>query len=140
MGERNYRLLSTVFIAQLAATSMHVDAAARAAGRSWGAGLEVGDNSVRRRSPSRRISDFLEDMGFEPEPRPALRPKEFRLHNCPFRELVDEHQDIVCAVHLGLLEALAQPRPSDRAPAGLSGVCLEPFVEPGICVVRLDRR
>jgi predicted ArsR family transcriptional regulator len=38
---------------------------------------------------------------------------EVTLRGCPFRDLLEEHRDLVCAVHRGLLEGmLGASRPS----------------------------
>jgi len=40
---------------------------------------------------------------------------EITLRDCPFRDLLDEHRALVCAVHHGLLEGmLAASRPALR--------------------------
>jgi len=46
------------------------------------------------------------------------------LRDCPFRDLLDEHRDLVCAVHRGLLEGmLGAARPP------LSMTSFEPLAE-----------
>jgi predicted ArsR family transcriptional regulator len=58
--------------------------------------------------------------------------REIWLRHCPFREVAEAHRDVVCAVHLGLMQgALAEMR------APLTADRLEPFVEPSLCVARL---
>ena len=54
--------------------------------------------------PARRSRSAVRH-GFRSQPRPASRPREVVLRNCPFREEVDADQDVVCAVHLGILQA-----------------------------------
>jgi predicted ArsR family transcriptional regulator len=57
------------------------------------------------------------------------------LRQCPFREVAQQHQDVVCALHLGLMQgALAQMR------APVTADRLEPFAEPGLCVAHLTAR
>ncbi|WP_277050407.1 helix-turn-helix transcriptional regulator [Ruania albidiflava] len=62
------------------------------------------------------------------EPVPPLS-----VRHCPFLELADAHQRIVCPVHLGLmrgaLEAWGAPVQADA---------LDPFVEPDRCLVHLS--
>ena len=44
----------------------------------------------------------------------ARRTVEITLRDCPFRDLLDEHRELVCAVHRGLLEGmLGASRPAD---------------------------
>jgi len=129
----NYRLLAAVLAGTVAELD---DGAARAAeaGRAWGRYL------VRRLPPNVRTSDasatravvdLLADEGFRPESGGG----EIRMHTCPFRELADSGEGIVCAVHRGLISgALEELRSS------LEVERLDAFVEPELCVVRLGRR
>jgi len=52
------------------------------------------------------------------------------LRNCPFRALVEEHDELICAMNLELIGALV---------AGLSEMALEAVFEPGppCCCVRV---
>ena len=62
----------------------------------------------RRRSP---------EAGFTPRfRRTGKRTVEITLRDCPFRDLLDEHRELVCAVHRGLLEGMlgrVPPCPAD---------------------------
>ena len=54
------------------------------------------------------------------------------MHRCPFRDLAEQHGDVVCSVHLGLIRgALAE------IGAPVTATRLEPFVEPSLCRARL---
>ena len=54
------------------------------------------------------------------------------LHACPFRDVALEHSEVVCGVHLGLIQgALDQMHTSPFT------VRLEPFVSPGLCLAHL---
>lgn len=132
-GERNFELLSTILIEHVAATAPEPTAAATAAGRAWGAQLSA---AARPQPADERVFDFLADLGFEPVRPDPPDTSRLHLHNCPFRELVDAHQDIVCAVHRGLLEGLVTSAPAppaaDHAPPT---VTLEPFTTPAHCTV-----
>lgn len=112
---------------------------ALAAGREWGRHL------VERGAPSRRPTEdesvdrlqrLLEAVGFEPE---TVRDASgdtvvVTLHHCPFREVAVRRTDVVCALHRGLMEgALEEVCSPWRAAA------LVPFVEPTLCVARLER-
>lgn len=133
-GGRNYELLAEVLVDHLAATEPQPASAARTAGRAWGGRL-----ASRRRGAAGRVSAVLEEMGFEPDgDGPTIE-----LRNCPFRELVDTHQGLVCSLHAGMLEGLveADARASgDRVSSGDVGaapVTLVPFSSPTSCTVRL---
>jgi predicted ArsR family transcriptional regulator len=131
-GPRHYRLLAEILLADLAADA---DGGARAigAGRAWGARLsaQTGDPDGQVED---RLVDLMDDLGFAPEHGEG-RGSEFGLRNCPFLELAESRLDVVCGVHLGLLqgvlEAWQAPVTADR---------LEPFVEPDRCLVHLARR
>ena len=63
------------------------------------------------------LQEALADAGFEPRfRRRSAKTVEITLRECPFRDLLDEHRELVCAVHRGLLEGmLAASRPADGA-------------------------
>lgn len=128
-GSRNFELVSTVLLAQLGATAQDPMTAAREAGRAWGAARASRARGLR--SSTRALLDVLEDVGFEPKPVPSRRPTEIRLLNCPFRELVDDHQDLVCNLHAGLIDGLTAEHP------GGADVELIPTPTETSCVVRL---
>lgn len=60
--------------------------------------------------------------------------RRLRLHHCPFREVAQRRPDIVCAIHLGLMQGTVETL---RAP--LTAESLEPFVTPHLCVATLRR-
>lgn len=128
-GERNYRLLADILVSDLAANSPHPTAAAHTTGRHWGRRLADGYEDYDATLP-RFAHEVLAEMGFEPEAQPADEPEQLLLHNCPFRELVDSHQQLVCALHGGMVEALLAGPAHD-------GPALVPFATPSTCAVRL---
>jgi predicted ArsR family transcriptional regulator len=54
--------------------------------------------------------------GFDPRFRRAdATSVQITMRDCPFRELLDEHRDLVCSIHRGLLEGmLAEVKPPLR--------------------------
>ncbi len=57
----------------------------------------------------------------------ANQPEEgIRLLTCPFLTAARERPSVVCAMHQGLVDALAE-----------QGAILHPFAEPGACVLSL---
>lgn len=130
-GPTNYSLLAAVMTDYVATHARDPVRAGTELGRAWGPKL------TKRRAPSREqaLDDFVDvlaEVGFGPEP-PATRPvDDIRLRHCPFIEVVDRHQPVVCALHLGLMQgaltAMQAPLAVDR---------LDPFVEPDLCVARL---
>jgi predicted ArsR family transcriptional regulator len=60
------------------------------------------------------LQEALADAGFDPRFRRRSRNVvEISLRSCPFRDLVDDHRELACSVHRGLLEGMlgaAHPR------------------------------
>lgn len=143
VGQRNYQLLASALVDHVARTSPDPAAAARAAGRSWGQRLAVTTKGhPRRRTSVPAAVELLDAMGFEPRLSPRPRPTQIQMYNCPFREIVDEHQDLTCAIHAGLLEGMMAPDPDPRdagQPPAFVVPRLEPFAAPNLCVIHLLR-
>lgn len=135
-GPRSYRLLAEM-LTGLVAGLKEAGPAALEAGRSWGRHL------VERPAPSERLdagqaidrlNRLLGSIGFDPEIAPGKtgRETEVRLHHCPFRDVAERHTDLVCSIHLGLIQgALAE------LGAPVEASTLQPFVTPNLCVARL---
>ena len=129
-GREDYRLLAAILAGSLSGTENGA-AAAEQAGEAWGRFL------VERPQPFARLSAgdaadqvvrLLDEHGFEPE----RENGDVLMRRCPFRDLAEQHGDVVCAVHLGLIRgALAE------IGAPVTATRLEPFVEPGLCRARL---
>jgi predicted ArsR family transcriptional regulator len=118
-SEGEFRLLAEILAAMVRGRRAR-DRACELA-REWGAYL------VRRDAPKpgarppagRHLATLQEAMaraGFDPRfRRTEDRAVEISMRDCPFRDLLDEHRDLVCSVHRGLLEGmLAEIRPSLR--------------------------
>jgi predicted ArsR family transcriptional regulator len=135
-GPRSYGLLAEM-LTGLVASLADAGPAATEAGRAWGRHL------VERAAPSQRVdaadavarlNRVLDAIGFQPEVRRGKSNKdiEVRLHHCPFREVAERHTDVVCEIHLGLMQgALGELQ------APVEAMSLEPFVSPNLCVARL---
>ncbi|GFG55424.1 transcriptional regulator [Mycolicibacterium agri] len=135
-GPTNYEFLASILTDYVAADP---DAAAIAAqlGRSTSATLVSAPS--RRRTPSKteavnELIEILAGLGFEPEPAEGPRTREIRLRHCPFQSLAEQHREVVCSVHLGLMQGALTAM---RAPVDVNR--LDPFVEPDLCVARLVR-
>jgi Predicted transcriptional regulator len=80
------------------------------------------------------VVELFDELGFMPEAVEESDERKILLHRCPFREVAESNQRVVCAVHLGMLKgALAEMG------APLQATRLEPFVEPTLCVAHLRR-
>jgi len=161
-GPRHFRDLAAVLTQALGS---HPDGAALAmeAGRQWGrrvaAGAEDPIGSVNEALEA--LVELLTEFGFAPEyeaggdtardggasagqggsgaveiqrgARTTLPLVSAR--RCPFLELAEEHQRIVCPVHLGLMRGALETWGSQ-----VEVTALEPFIEPDRCQVQLSTR
>jgi len=130
-GPRNYQALAGVLAAGLAAEP---DAEARAteSGRAWGRQLVAQSSEpAAGGAPVDRLVDVLDELGFAPERREG--DEQIGLHHCPFLELVDERSDVVCPLHLGLMQGYLAGLTDEAAVTAL-----EPFVEPDLCLTHLS--
>lgn len=133
--EPGYADLVRLLAANLAETPQDRAARAEAIGGQWasqlvplpaGTALETGLDEA-----ATRVSGLFGDLGFEPELRADGPGRTITLHACPFRGVAREHPEVVCAVHLGLLRGSLT-----RVGATVESQLL-PFVEPGLCRVRV---
>ncbi|WP_030899671.1 helix-turn-helix transcriptional regulator [Streptomyces sp. NRRL F-5126] len=134
-GARRYRLLARVLLGQLASTGSGAKAAATDAGQAWGRYLVEQLPPPRRPSAREavgRLNAMLADLGFDPQPVGDVAAPDVRLRHCPFLELAEEYGEVVCPLHLGLMQgALAELR------APVEATRLEPFAEPDACLAHL---
>lgn len=137
-GRRSYRLLAEILAGYLATHSEDPRQAALGAGEAWGRFLTDRPVPFRRvdaAAATEQLVDALDDIGFAPEPVTAGRERQILLHHCPFREAAEEHRDVVCSVHLGLMRGMLA-----ELDAPLTARRLDPFVETNLCVTRLASR
>jgi predicted ArsR family transcriptional regulator len=137
-------LLAMMLAAQLA-QSDDPAGQAESAGRRWGRALIDGSAAWTTSGPApqengtvdvatgtTRVLALLDEVGFQPSPRPAHDGTVIELHHCPFRRVAQAHPDVACNLHLGLLrgalEQLDVPVEADR---------IEPFVTPQLCRAHL---
>ncbi|MFD4194262.1 helix-turn-helix transcriptional regulator [Amycolatopsis thermoflava] len=135
--ERRYRMLAEILLGYVTSTTTEPAPAATEMGRAWGAHLidrPVPSQTITRAGATDRLVAMLDDLGFAPEavPRDGGVPDRVLLRHCPFLELAERHRDIVCPLHLGLMQgALSELR------APVTATALEPFAEPDACVTHL---
>jgi predicted ArsR family transcriptional regulator len=134
-GQRSYRLLAEMLTGLVADTLPHPQRAAVAAGEVWGRYLAERPAPLHRvdaEEAIQRLSAVLADAGFAPGPVGDPRKPVIPLRHCPFREVAEQHRDVVCSLHLGLIRGvLAEAR------APLLADRLEPLVEPSLCLAHL---
>ncbi len=134
-GVRSYQLLAEMLTGLVAGMVADPSGTARDVGFEWGRHLtETVPPSQRigAEQAAERLRGLLDAIGFAPELAGRAEAPEVRLRHCPFREVAERHQDVVCALHLGLLRgSLAAMR------APLHAADLLPFIEPSLCVAHL---
>src|SRR5262249_5211302 len=134
-GERRYRTLAEILLGCLPGAAPGL--AAADAGRAWGeraigGGVPLGQ--VSGTEAVSRVLALLDELAFAPETVTCEDglPARVRLRHCPFLELAEHHRDIICPLHLGLIQGafagLASP---------VTATELIPFAEPDACVVHL---
>lgn len=137
-GRRHYRLLAEMLTSLIAGVMPDPGEAAAEAGREWGRYLTEEPapfQKVDAGEAVRRLTATLEEIGFAPEAAADGTQYRLGLRQCPFREVAENHQDVVCALHLGLMQgALARMR------APVTADRLQPFAEPGLCIAHVKAR
>lgn len=146
-GQRSYRLLAEILTTLVAEQVPQPGRAATDAGRIWGGYLTERPAPFERvdaQAAVERLVEVLAEIGFDPEVETAdagegrgtgqeTAGTRVRLRHCPFREVAEHHTDVVCALHLGLMQGtlaeLRAPVAADR---------LDPFVEPSLCIAHLN--
>ena len=109
----------------LAASGTSARGESAAAGRRWADSLPVPEGAA-----DAAVVQAFGRLGFDPE----LVDDEIRLRACPFRQAAARYPQVVCQVHGGLAQRLAEQAAGDGV-----HVRLTPFVEPDLCVLTLRR-
>ncbi len=127
---RDYAGLATALAGQLARTSAHPERDARAAGVEWG--RELIDESSQAGGDARQsVLEALARLGFAPDEDPDAPSAHqgIALRRCPLLNAARRYPAIVCQVHLGIVEGMLE----QLGAAGVPGLGLIPFAEPGAC-------
>jgi predicted ArsR family transcriptional regulator len=134
---RSYRLLAEILTSLLTDQLPDPAASAEQAGHAWGRYLSPPPEPFRPPAEPQALESLvraLDNLGFDS--RIADEPGSLRLEisHCPFLEVAEGHQDVVCSVHLGLIRGILA-----QTGAPVSADTLEPLVEPSRCVAHLAR-
>lgn len=133
-GPTNYQLLAAILTGYVAREPDAADIAAQL-GRSTSPALVASNTQGRAPTRTRAVTELVEmlaELGFEPEPVDGRRAREIRLRHCPFQSLAEQHGEVTCSLHLGLMQGALSAM---RAPVSVDR--LDPFVEPNLCVAHL---
>lgn len=101
------------------------------AGRDW-AQTALPVDAPDESTETGKLVRALDRLGFGPDQDATATSDEIHLHACPFRSLELGDDDLVCTVHLGLLQGTVEGlgHPADD-------VSLIPHMTPDVCVVKL---
>lgn len=132
---RSFRLLADILADVVSSSVADPVAVATKAGQAWGRYLTESPAPTERidaDEAQHRIVANLDRMGFVPDADESGRERQLRLHHCPFREVAQHAPNVVCAVHLGLMQGTLA-----ELGAPLAAENLTPFVKPHLCVATL---
>ncbi|MDN5854776.1 MAG: helix-turn-helix domain-containing protein [Actinomycetia bacterium] len=132
-GPRMYQMLAGV-LASLVSELPDNTAAAVRAGRTWGAhaitSVPQADGASGQPEIARLVR-LLADTGFEPHT-DEHDSQTIELRHCPFLEIAYDRREVICPIHLGLMQGalntMNAPTTVDR---------LEPFAQPDRCIAHL---
>ena len=135
---RNYQLLAGMLAGYMADTAAPA-AEARQLGHAWGSYLATRPLPGQRVTEEQSVGELLrvlDDIGFSPQ----LAGDDdgdgvIRLRHCPFLEVATAHREVVCSLHLGVMQGVLAEQ---RAPVEADD--LQPFVEPSLCLAHVRRR
>lgn len=136
-GRRSYRLLSEMLTGLVANAVPDPQQAATVAGEAWGRFLAEPPpprRHVDAEDALHRLSAVLAEAGFAPGPVTDPATPVIPLLRCPFREIAQQHREVVCSLHLGVIRGVLK---GVRAPLAVTG--LDPFVGPTRCLARLEQ-
>ena len=134
-GRRQYRLLAEMLTSLISGVLPGPGEAAAEAGRQWGRYLTDQPAPYQRVDADqavRGLTGTLEEIGFAPEAVADGTQHQIRLRHCPFREVAENHQDVVCELHFGLIQGVL-----DQMRAPVTADRLQPFAEPALCIAYL---
>jgi predicted ArsR family transcriptional regulator len=131
-----YQTLTRLLATHLADTPEKRAERAERAGTAWSAEVAA-DREKPAESTSEgavnAVNGLFKDLGFDPELAGTRAHRRIDLHACPFRATARANPEVVCSLHLGLLQGfLAQ------ITAPPMTVELRPFVEPSLCAAHLS--
>lgn len=124
---REYSRLASAMAAHLARRNADPSTEARELGRHWGTEL-AGDAQLAQPADAgeaaRRIIGVLGELGYDPQ---RVNGRVL-LRQCPVLDVARRYPEVVCHIHLGVIEGLYAA--SGPVPDGIG---LEPFAEPAGC-------
>lgn len=132
VSEGAYRELARLLAETLATVGAAAEPAALATGRTWGGELVAENAAADAPATDGRdeVVALMDDLGFEP--RLTDDGDAVEMHHCPFQQVAKQHSDVVCGLHLGLMQGALQQLGSP-----VRATRLEPFATPRMCLAHL---
>ena len=106
---------------------------ARDVSRHWATQVVARLGLTRQRNARegrKQVVRVLDELGYAPVP--DARADRVGLTRCPLLQVAKDVPEVVCNVHLGLVEELLEASGADSTRATLT-----PFARPGVCALRL---
>lgn len=133
-GPRRYELLAEILVHGIA-DGPNARTRAVEVGRSWGQALLGPERTEGRADIADSVEHLvgvLDDLGFSPAISSAGERGALELRHCPFLELARYRSDVVCPIHLGIMQGALS---AWNAPVTV--VQLDPYPEPDRCLAHL---
>lgn len=134
-GRRDFGQLAEVLAQLVTRANQDPAAVAVEAGRAWGMSrTEVSEAATSGAAAIAELTTSLDELGFAPDvcaDEDDEHPVILQRH-CPFLEVAQTHQDVVCSVHLGLMRGTLE-----KLNAPVSAERLIPFASPAGCEAHL---
>jgi predicted ArsR family transcriptional regulator len=128
--EASYRELASALADAVSQRGRTPQERARRAGEAKGRAMAAEDTAGQ--PPVEAVVRTLARLGFES--RPANRGRRIDITPCPFLDLVEQHGEVVCAVHHGLMDGVLE-----QLGASLEVDRLTPFAGRDRCAATLRR-
>jgi predicted ArsR family transcriptional regulator len=141
---KEYVGLVTALAGSIARRSSHPRDDAIEAGRSWALALARNSRSIPSITPKnsarknavaarRNVISLLNELGFTPTHNVDLTRN--KLTTCPLLDAARQYPDIICNVHLGIIQGALAEFGADATQIDRAN--LQPFSEPGSCLLRM---
>lgn len=132
---RDFGQLAEVLAQLITQTNPDPAGTAVETGRSWGLSREkVSEAATNGAAAIAELTTTLDELGFAPDvcaddddEHPIILQR-----HCPFLEVAQTHQDVVCSVHLGLMRGILE-----KLNAPVNAERLIPFASPAGCEAHL---
>jgi predicted ArsR family transcriptional regulator len=133
-----YRLLAQILASYLTGIDGDPAIHAEQAGRAWGRFLVKAPaplTSISAEEAVSRVVQLLDELGFQPNSRVDPEGVSIAMRRCPFADVAGAYEQVVCQVHLGLVQGALEEVGVD-----IAADRLRPHAEPHLCVVHLVDR